>query len=185
MDEVNLLDDGLVDLVLDSAASGLNTVEREGVSIIHPAKFIMLGSGNPMVCPISISTSLNPLFPQSHALYRYHHAGVWQSYGATRSRISPPSNPMNHTPLAPLSPSSSHLRQHAHAVFTAVPQLQRQCTCSSTLAVACMSLFLNTLNMQSKPGQLNPMLTTRSGLRTAWLNCWARCLHSSSSGAGR
>ena len=50
MDEVNLLDDGLVDVVLDSAASGLNTVEREGVSIIHPAKFIMLGSGNPMVC---------------------------------------------------------------------------------------------------------------------------------------
>ena len=51
MDEVNLLDDGLVDVVLDSAASGLNTVEREGVSIIHPAKFIMLGSGNPMVGP--------------------------------------------------------------------------------------------------------------------------------------
>lgn len=49
VDEVNLLDDGLVDVVLDSAASGLNTVEREGVSIIHPAKFIMLGSGNPMV----------------------------------------------------------------------------------------------------------------------------------------
>lgn len=52
MDEVNLLDDGLVDVVLDSAASGLNTVEREGVSIIHPAKFIMLGSGNPQVCPL-------------------------------------------------------------------------------------------------------------------------------------
>jgi len=51
VDEVNLLDDGLVDVVLDSAASGLNTVEREGVSIIHPAKFIMLGSGNPMVGP--------------------------------------------------------------------------------------------------------------------------------------
>lgn len=49
VDEVNLLDDGLVDVVLDSAASGLNTVEREGVSIIHPAKFIMLGSGNPQV----------------------------------------------------------------------------------------------------------------------------------------
>lgn len=38
MDEVNLLDDGLVDVVLDSAASGLNTVEREGISIVHPAK---------------------------------------------------------------------------------------------------------------------------------------------------
>eukprot|EP00798_Chlamydomonas_sp_ICE-L_P015199 gene15199-21274_t len=47
VDEVNLLDDGLVDVVLDSAASGLNTVEREGVSIVHPAKFIMIGSGNP------------------------------------------------------------------------------------------------------------------------------------------
>jgi hypothetical protein len=46
---VNLLDDGLVDVVLDSAASGINTVEREGVSIVHPAKFIMIGSGNPAV----------------------------------------------------------------------------------------------------------------------------------------
>ena len=56
VDEVNLLDDGLVDVVLDSAASGLNTVEREGVSIIHPAKFIMLGSGNPQV---SFASSLH------------------------------------------------------------------------------------------------------------------------------
>lgn len=49
VDEVNLLDDGLVDVVLDSAASGINTVEREGISIVHPAKFIMIGSGNPAV----------------------------------------------------------------------------------------------------------------------------------------
>lgn len=49
VDEVNLLDDGLVDVVLDSAASGVNTVEREGISISHPAKFIMIGSGNPTV----------------------------------------------------------------------------------------------------------------------------------------
>eukprot|EP00195_Chlamydomonas_chlamydogama_P003787 CAMPEP_0202920518 /NCGR_PEP_ID=MMETSP1392-20130828/76896_1 /ASSEMBLY_ACC=CAM_ASM_000868 /TAXON_ID=225041 /ORGANISM="Chlamydomonas chlamydogama, Strain SAG 11-48b" /LENGTH=475 /DNA_ID=CAMNT_0049614015 /DNA_START=47 /DNA_END=1475 /DNA_ORIENTATION=- len=47
VDEVNLLDDGLVDVVLDSSASGVNTVEREGISIVHPAKFIMIGSGNP------------------------------------------------------------------------------------------------------------------------------------------
>ena len=47
VDEVNLLDDGLVDVVLDSAAGGQNTVEREGISIRHPAKFIMIGSGNP------------------------------------------------------------------------------------------------------------------------------------------
>jgi hypothetical protein len=49
VDEVNLLDDGLVDVVLDSSASGINTVEREGISIAHPAKFIMIGSGNPAV----------------------------------------------------------------------------------------------------------------------------------------
>ncbi len=49
VDEVNLLEDGLVDVVLDSSASGLNTVEREGISIVHPAKFIMIGSGNPSV----------------------------------------------------------------------------------------------------------------------------------------
>jgi len=46
VDEVNLLEDGLVDVVLDSAASGWNTVEREGVSISHPARFIMVGSGS-------------------------------------------------------------------------------------------------------------------------------------------
>jgi Mg-chelatase subunit ChlI len=50
VDEVNLLDDGLVDVVLDSSASGINTVEREGISIVHPARFIMIGSGNPQVC---------------------------------------------------------------------------------------------------------------------------------------
>jgi magnesium chelatase subunit I len=47
VDEVNLLDDHLVDVLLDSAASGWNTVEREGISIRHPAKFILIGSGNP------------------------------------------------------------------------------------------------------------------------------------------
>tara|TARA_B100000768_G_scaffold141486_1_gene133162 strand:+ start:8092 stop:9138 length:1047 start_codon:yes stop_codon:yes gene_type:complete len=47
VDEVNLLDDHLVDILLDSAASGWNTVEREGISIRHPAKFVLVGSGNP------------------------------------------------------------------------------------------------------------------------------------------
>lgn len=47
MDEVNLMDDSIVDVVLDSAAGGINTVEREGISIVHPAKFIMIGSGTP------------------------------------------------------------------------------------------------------------------------------------------
>ena len=47
VDEVNLLDDHLVDILLDSAASGWNTVEREGISISHPARFILVGSGNP------------------------------------------------------------------------------------------------------------------------------------------
>ena len=47
VDEINLLDDHLVDVLLDSAASGWNTVEREGVSIRHPARFILVGSGNP------------------------------------------------------------------------------------------------------------------------------------------
>jgi len=47
VDEVNLLDDHLVDVLLDSAASGWNTVEREGISIRHPARFVLIGSGNP------------------------------------------------------------------------------------------------------------------------------------------
>merc|ERR1712032_1560360 len=47
VDEVNLLDDHLVDILLDSAASGWNTVEREVISIKHPARFVLVGSGNP------------------------------------------------------------------------------------------------------------------------------------------
>jgi magnesium chelatase subunit I len=47
IDEVNLLDDHLVDALLDAAASGRNVVEREGISVIHPARFVLVGSGNP------------------------------------------------------------------------------------------------------------------------------------------
>jgi magnesium chelatase subunit I len=47
IDEVNLLEDHLVDLLIDVAASGENVVEREGLSIRHPARFVLIGSGNP------------------------------------------------------------------------------------------------------------------------------------------
>lgn len=47
VDEVNLLENHLIDILLDSAASGWNTVEREGISIRHPARFVLVGSGNP------------------------------------------------------------------------------------------------------------------------------------------
>ncbi|MEL6723761.1 MAG: ATP-binding protein [Pseudomonadota bacterium] len=47
VDEVNLLDDHLVDILLDAAASGINRIEREGLSLSHPADFVLIGSGNP------------------------------------------------------------------------------------------------------------------------------------------
>lgn len=47
IDEVNLLEDHMVDLLLDVAASGINLVEREGLSVRHPARFVLVGSGNP------------------------------------------------------------------------------------------------------------------------------------------
>ncbi len=47
IDEVNLLDDHVVDVLLDSAAMGVNVVEREGISLSHPAKFILIGTMNP------------------------------------------------------------------------------------------------------------------------------------------
>jgi magnesium chelatase subunit D len=47
IDEVNLLDDHLVDILLDVAVTGVNKVEREGISIAHPARFVLVGSGNP------------------------------------------------------------------------------------------------------------------------------------------
>lgn len=47
IDEVNLLEDHIVDALLDVAASGVNVVEREGLSVRHPARFVLVGSGNP------------------------------------------------------------------------------------------------------------------------------------------
>ena len=47
IDEVNLLEDHIVDLLLDVAASGENVVERDGLSVRHPARFVLVGSGNP------------------------------------------------------------------------------------------------------------------------------------------
>ncbi len=47
IDELNLLDDHIIDLLLDSAASGVNFVEREGISMVHPAEFLLVGTMNP------------------------------------------------------------------------------------------------------------------------------------------
>ncbi len=47
IDEVNLLDDHVVDVLLDSAAMGMNIIEREGISFAHPARFILVGTMNP------------------------------------------------------------------------------------------------------------------------------------------
>ena len=47
VDEVNLLDDHIVDVLLDAAAMGVNVVEREGVSVAHPSRFILVGTMNP------------------------------------------------------------------------------------------------------------------------------------------
>src|SRR5262249_2822826 len=72
IDEVNLLDDHLVDLLLDAAASGSNRVERESISVEHPARFVLIGSGNPeegelrpqlqdrFGCYVEITTDNNP-----------------------------------------------------------------------------------------------------------------------------
>ena len=70
VDEVNLLEDHLVDLLLDVAASGVNVVEREGLSVRHPARFVLVGqrqpggggiaSANCSIASACRSTSLSP-----------------------------------------------------------------------------------------------------------------------------
>ena len=47
VDEINLLQDHIVDVLLDSAASGVNIIEREGISVYHPSRFVLVGSMNP------------------------------------------------------------------------------------------------------------------------------------------
>jgi len=49
VDEINLLQDHIVDVLLDSAASGINIIEREGISVSHPSRFVLVGSMNPEV----------------------------------------------------------------------------------------------------------------------------------------
>ena len=67
IDEVNLLEDFLVDLLLDVAASGENVVEREGMSLRHPARFVLIGSGNPEeATQASASGPLRPFCGSSH-----------------------------------------------------------------------------------------------------------------------
>ena len=81
MDEVNLLDDGLVDVVLDSAASGVNTVEREGVSIAHPAKAPPPPAPPPLSLPCPTRAHENlPL-----ALFRAHHPSLVRSCAADQA----------------------------------------------------------------------------------------------------
>ena len=47
VDEINLLQDHIVDVLLDAAASGINIIEREGISVSHPSRFVLVGSMNP------------------------------------------------------------------------------------------------------------------------------------------
>jgi Mg-chelatase subunit ChlI len=47
VDEINLLQDHIVDVLLDAAASGVNIIEREGISVSHPSRFVLVGSMNP------------------------------------------------------------------------------------------------------------------------------------------
>ena len=47
VDEINLLQDHIVDVLLDAAASGINIIEREGISVMHPSRFVLVGSMNP------------------------------------------------------------------------------------------------------------------------------------------
>ena len=70
VDEVNLLEESLVNVLLDAAASGRNNVEREGISHKHPADFVLIGSGNPeegKLCP-QLRPKHSHVFPRSSAL---------------------------------------------------------------------------------------------------------------------
>ncbi len=89
VDEINLLDDHVVDVLLDAAAMGVNTVEREGVSVSHPAKFVLIGTMNPEEG--DIRPQLLDRFGMSVEVYGEHEAS--QRVEVIKRRLAFESNP--------------------------------------------------------------------------------------------
>jgi hypothetical protein len=95
IDEVNLLDDHVVDILLDSAAMGMNIVEREGISFRHPARFILVGTLKRAICGLSFWIGLP---------FRLKFAVSW--INATASRLCAETWPLKMTPWLSSTPGS-------------------------------------------------------------------------------
>lgn len=97
VDEVNLLDDHVVDLLLDSAAMGVNVVEREGISFSHPARFILVGTMNPeegdlrpqLLDRFALSVEVHGITdPDQRMLILEHHIAFEDNFNAFREKFA-------------------------------------------------------------------------------------------------
>ncbi|MCU0497746.1 MAG: ATP-binding protein [Anaerolineae bacterium] len=98
VDEVNLLDDHVVDLLLDSAAMGVNVVEREGISFSHPARFILVGTMNPeegdlrpqLLDRFALSVEVHGISdPEQRMLILENHIAFEDNFNAFREKFAP------------------------------------------------------------------------------------------------
>src|SRR3982074_1334379 len=140
VDEVNLLDDHLVDVLLDAAAMGVNVVEREGVSIVHPARFILVGTMNPEegelrpqlldrfgLCVDAGGVNdaeLRVTIVEREAAFRDHHAGFLSEFRAPDGR-PPRRPPLQRAPRLPRPPGANpgrHLRRRRARARASVSQ---------------------------------------------------------------
>jgi magnesium chelatase subunit D len=117
VDEVNLLADHIVDVLLDAAASGVNTVEREGISVSHPARFVLVGTMNP---------EEGDLRPQLLDRFGLAVEVVGQPEPATRAeivrrRIAYEADPTEF--YARFASQEAHLRQRIAEAQTLLPQV--------------------------------------------------------------
>jgi magnesium chelatase subunit I len=117
IDEVNLLEDHLVDLLLDVAASGVNVVEREGISVRHPARFALVGSGNPE------EGELRPQLLDRFGLHAYivTESDVERRVEIIRRRLKFDDNPLAF--IAEWEPETARLRERITAAQNLLPDV--------------------------------------------------------------
>jgi magnesium chelatase subunit I len=151
IDEVNLLEDHLVDLLLDVAASGWNIVEREGISVRHPCRFVLAGSGNP---------EEGELRPQLLDRFGLHAristiTGIEERVEIVRLRERFERDPVTFS--SEMEPQQERLRRRIEKARRALPSVNVESTVLSRVVAICMQL-----GVDGHRGELTAMRAARA-----------------------